>query len=263
MKSILLAGALLPVILFAAPKEDQVPPGYTAVRQPDYLLLTPPGPVKGKAPLLIHLYGAGGSRDFFNLGSQPFAEIRNELAARRYYILIPELGPRHWMGRETRAKLDRIVDQILATYPIQKKRIYLLGTSMGGGSTLAYAIHRPKMFRALVVHMGMTDFRQWYEEAPRYRKQLAETYGGTPQQAPAAWSEVSAMANLDLLRKIPIFLVYAADDKVVLPSQGQQLYDALRARHGKVTLRIAPGVAHKNESMTPFAAEVIRFLDHP
>ncbi|MCX6623747.1 MAG: prolyl oligopeptidase family serine peptidase, partial [Acidobacteria bacterium] len=216
---------------------------------------------KSPRPLLIYLYGAGGSLDFYNLGSGPYTEMRKLLADRGYYILVPGLGPMHWMNREARAKLDRVVDRVLADYPIQRKRVFLMGASMGGGSSLAYAIHRPKLIRAACSHMGMTDFRQWYQDEPRRQKQLAETFGGTPDTAPAAFAEVSAMANIRVFRKIPLFLVYAADDKVVLPAHGRQLYDAVRKQGGTAILRIAPGVAHKNESIMPYQQEIMEFFD--
>ncbi len=263
---------LLAALATAEQQKSELPPGYRAVRttlaaegarpEVSYLLLEPAMESHSRRPLLIHLYGAGGSMDFYNLASEPFREMRRLLAERRYFIVVPELGPGHWMRPAARAKLDRVVDDVLAKYPIQRKRIYMLGSSMGGGSSLAYAIHRPKLIRAICVHMGMTDFRLWYAEQARYQKQLADVFGGTPETSPAAYDEESAMAHLSLFRKIPLFLVYAEDDKVVLPAHGQRLYDAVRKEGGKATLRIAPGVAHKNESITPFQEQIVEFFDH-
>ena len=64
---------------------------------------------------------------------------------RGYYVLIPELGPSHWMNEKARCVLDTIVDRVLMEYPIDRNRVHVMGTSMGGGSALAYAIHRPEI----------------------------------------------------------------------------------------------------------------------
>jgi len=52
----------------------------------------------GRASLLIHLYGSGGSHTEFNLARHSYDLFRRLMAERGYWIVVPELGPHHWMG---------------------------------------------------------------------------------------------------------------------------------------------------------------------
>lgn len=244
---------------FPAREESILPNNET---QPvPYLLLEPtPPPARGRSPLLIYLYGAGGSHQDYNLKEPPFDHFRQLLAAHGYYVLVPELGGSHWMNARAKKLLDEMVEQVLAKHPIDRKRVQIMGTSMGGGSSLAYAIHRPDLIGSVCSHLGMTDFAQWIEGKPGYFDLLTKAYGGSPDQVPEVFRQQSAMANLDSFSNIPVFLISAADDKTVLPHQGKQLADALSAKGYYAVYREAKGVEHENRSIAGFDEELFEFF---
>lgn len=227
-----------------------------------YLLLRPQGEsAQRPAPLLIFLYGAGGSIDDYNLERPPYDRLRNLLAAQGYYILVPELGPNHFMNVHARIALDRIVNQVRADHPIDKNRVHVMGTSMGGGSALAYAIHRPDLICSVCSLMGMTDLAGWYAETTGAKETLERVFGGSPDKSPEAYRQVSAMANLDALKQIPVFLVHGDHDTTVMLQHSRQLSDALKKRGGRVVYRKVIGMAHDDQVIAGLARDILAFLD--
>lgn len=228
---------------------------------PYLLLTTPVCPASGKHPLIVYLYGSGGSITNYNLATSAYSELRQLAAERGYDILVPELGPGHWMNDHAKYVLDAIIADAGANNPIDLNIVHMMGTSMGAGSSLAYAIHRPDLVRSVCDFLGMSDFAQWAGQNPGYSSNLVTAYGGTPQEVPEAYSENSAMQNLDTFENIPVFLVHGTADTVVPLSQSVQLADALSAKGYKAILREAEGMGHFNVAVTPFQHEIVDFLD--
>jgi dipeptidyl aminopeptidase/acylaminoacyl peptidase len=256
--------SLTPPVLYAveyttSQKSVQIPG--ESKPTPYLLMTTPVCPANGKHPLIVYLYGRGGSISNYNLAGADYAEMRQLAAERGYDILVPELGTDHWMNDHAQHTLDAIIADAAANNPVDLNVVHMMGTSMGGGSSLAYAIHRPDLVRSVSSLLGISDFAQWVGENPNYLSSVSAAYGGTPAQVPEAWSKTSAMENLDAFKSIPVFLVHGTADTVVPPSQSRQLATALGAKGYEVTLREAQGLGHDDAAVTPFQHEIVDFLD--
>jgi pimeloyl-ACP methyl ester carboxylesterase len=241
--------------------ERSVQIGDDAQKTP-YLVYTPSKDSGlAKHPLIVYLYGRGGSIRDYNLKNPAYAKLVQMAAERGYYIVVPELGESHWMGDRAKKTLDAILADVMKTCPIDPKRVHMMGTSMGGGSSFAYAIHRPDLIRSVCAVCPMTDFAQWAASSP-YLASVAATYGGSPADAPDAWAKASAMKNLDTFKNIPVFLVHGTADNLVPPEQSRQLAKALQARNHRVTLRESQGAGHEDRIVEPFQKEIIDFFDN-
>lgn len=214
-----------------------------------------------KHSLVIFLYGAGGSLNGYNIRREPYALLRAQLAKRGYYILIPDLGKRHFMNDAAKATLDGIVAEVLKQQQIASNRVHVMGTSMGGGSSLAYAIHRPDLIRSVCAVMPMTDFAAWVQENQGYEKQVAAAFGGTRQQIPAAYDRNSAVKRIDAFEKIPVMLVHGNRDHTVLYRHSQELADLLHKKQFHCVLYTADGQGHKDEVMRNFQLQAADFFD--
>ena len=62
--------------------------------------------------LLVYLYGAGGSTKSYNLKRPPYEEIRRALVANGAYILVPELGPSHFMNDAAKKTLSNLPEGV-------------------------------------------------------------------------------------------------------------------------------------------------------
>ncbi len=90
--------------------------------------------------------------------------------------------------------LDLLLDYVKNHYPVDEKRIYLTGLSMGGFGTWAWAAEKPETFAAIAPICG----------------------GGNP-------------LNAKRLSKLPIWVFHGDKDKVVPITLSQLMVTALKA----------------------------------
>jgi predicted peptidase len=133
-----------------------------------YQLLEPPREsAAASLPLLVFLHGAGAS------GYDGVDQMRNVPRSmfqttwrRRYpcYVLVPQCEPtKNWL--QVRPQLHALLEDLVRTYAIDRRRIYLTGFSMGCKGAWGLAADDPAMFAAVapVFGNGNLDF------APRLR----------------------------------------------------------------------------------------------
>lgn len=173
--------------------------------------------------LVVYLYGAGGTLEDCNLAQPQYARIRERLSRNGAYVVVPDLGKSHFMNEPAQEVLTGVIGKVLADYEIDPSHVHLLGTSMGGGSSLAYALHQPGKIRSVCAIMPMTDFADWITQTPQYWPRVEGAYGGSPIERPGIYSDNSAMKHADVLAKIPVLMIHGTADTVVLPSHSKKL----------------------------------------
>lgn len=227
-----------------------------------YLLYEPAADTSSEQrSLLIYLYGARGSLKNYNIARDPYAQLRAALAARGYYILVPDLGRLHFMNDHAKKTLDGIVDQVLKQQQISSDRVHIMGTSMGGGSSLAYAIHRPDLVRSVCAVLPMTDFSTWIVENPKYAPGLEAAYDGTPETNSEAYDINSAVKNLDAFARTPVMLIHGKLDKTVFYDHSQKLADLLQTKGYECVLYTVDDLGHQDEVMREYQIQAADFFD--
>jgi predicted esterase len=146
-------------------------------------------------PLIFFLHGSGDRGDnlFVLAKASPFMMIR-EKGPLPFLIVAPLLkstGDYHFFPE---SYMDAALDQVLADYRVDRKRIYLTGLSLGGEATYRFALHRPNDIAAI---------------------------------APLS-AYLSSYDGLERLKDIPVWAIHGADDAVVPLSAAQKAVDALR-----------------------------------
>lgn len=96
-------------------------------------------------PLVVALHGAGGSENLFFEGYGAGAAVA--AARQRGWLLVAPRG-----GGP--GQVDDLVDALAERYPIDRRRVFLLGHSMGGGQAVAAACRAPQRFAAAAVLGG-------------------------------------------------------------------------------------------------------------
>lgn len=228
-----------------------------------YLVTEPNQPVPAKNRwMLVYLYGAGGSiKDGeYNLSRPPYAKIRQALAGHGAYTVVPDLGPTHFMNDLAKRSLSKVIKQVSEDHQIDPKHVHLMGTSMGGGSSLAYAINHPDNVRSVCAFMPMTDFVTWIEQSPNYGKPIAESYGGTPQENPQAYDVNNSIQHANRLRNIPVLLLHGSADVIVPVSHSRELSEKLISLGYDCTYIEADGATHADETVTDYQDQVVDFL---
>ena len=202
-----------------------------------YRLLSPEGLEEGKTyPLVLFLHGAGerGDDNEKQLEYLPEAMAREPYRSEyRAFVLAPQLPPGEAWSTQLHRPIEssplappnralRSVETLLAhtllTRPIDRRRVYLTGLSMGGYGSWELACHHPDLFAAVAPICG----------------------GGDPT---SAWR----------LRDTPVWAIHGTADNVIPVLRSRSMIEALRAADAHPEYTEFDGVGHN--SWTPAYAE--------
>lgn len=226
-----LSALLLPALLWAegdAPAIQTLPrelQGKVRFLNPEYLVYAPKG-ANGPLPLLIFLHGAGGvGRDVRRIQDRP-ADLWQGIA--RFgkgpcLVVAPQCLPDAGgeRGIWTSEDLNVLLVHLQASLPVDGRRIYLSGISMGGYGTWAWAAQDPQHFAA-----------------------IAPIVGGIGREgAKAITPDLDRWAAS--LARIPVHAFVGALDKTVPPDRSERMIAAIRKAGGKeAKLKVYPNEGH-------------------
>lgn len=202
-------------------------------RLPYRILFPPEADRAEKPPLILFLHGAGergtdnekqlthGSKLFLDNQTQfPAIVVAPQCPTDSYWATVDIDRSKQPVGitfREGKpnwplqAALD-LVDRLVEEYGVDKKRIYLVGLSMGGMGTLEALYREPKYFAAAVPICAASD----PDRAKRFAK------------------------------RVPIWLFHGAKDAVVDVQFSRELNQRLKELGGTVTYTEYPDVNHNS-----------------
>ena len=155
----------------------------------EYDLFEPHGLSLGrKYPLVISLHGHGGSKEY-NSGTSgkksPHKVFRDVGEREKFFVVYPQGekggdGRRGWNECRADAKsnpdtddtafISQLIDQLVREYPIDPRRVYVVGTSNGGGMAVRLAIEIPDKLAAAasIVFTGAVN-----SECPKPKKPIS------------------------------------------------------------------------------------------
>jgi predicted peptidase len=190
-----------------------------------FIVATPANAVATEPlPLLIFLHGAGQrGADIEKLREQQPLKYFNTQSTQPFIIVMPQClsdkdGVKHiWEV----ADLEALFAHLTKTLRFDKQRGYLIGYSMGGYGTWAWASAHPEHFAAIAPHAGGLG------------------HGGPKDVTPDLDQWVKKLVPL------PIRIVHGAKDNVVPPERSERMFRMLKASGAaQVELRILPGKDH-------------------
>jgi predicted peptidase len=161
-------------------------------------------------PLVFFLHGAGERvQDPHQAMFHGYMKYVREQGKEYPFIFIaPQcIGNAYW-GSYTES-LSAFLDFILETYPVDRRRVYLTGLSMGGTGTWMFAMARPNTFAAIMPVCGSGIY----------------------------W-------NVANLLKTPIYMVHGDCDTCVPISGSVEMLTSINSRGGNAKLKICYGVGH-------------------
>jgi predicted esterase len=183
-------------------------------------------------PLIFFLCGSGerGDNAFLFAKHGPLRTVR-EQGPLPFLIVAPMLHESEAFRSFPEAYLDGVLDQVLAEYRVDPKRIYLTGLSMGGEATYRFALHRPETFAAIAPIAAFDA---------RYLPGAVEE-GFQPFALP-----------MERIKDLPVWAIHGADDPVVPLLAAQRTVDALREAGGNVRLTVLEDHDHDSWTDTYF-----------
>ena len=191
----------------------------------DYLVYLPADYDKDKSKqwtLVVFLHGAGERGSNVQLvRKNGLTQTLEQRGAVPYVMIAPQCPANTGWNVGT---LDKLLDQVLADYRVDKKRVVLTGLSLGGFGTWSWSGEHPERFAGLVPICG----------------------GGKSDKAAA-------------LKGMPIWAFHGDADSVVKFATGQAIDDAAKA-DGLFTLLMGDEVPPRRQFIEDNALNV-QFLD--
>ncbi len=201
----------------------------------EYLRYLPPDfQRKGRTkwPLILFLHGAGERGD--NLEKVKVHGIPRLLEKQDlpFVTLAPQCPADHWWADYLPA-LDALLGETIDSLPIDPRRVYLTGLSMGGFGTWHLAVEYPQRFAA-----------------------IAPICGGN------AWM-YGIRERIDRIRDIPAWVFHGAKDRVVPPRESKAMVKALKQCGADVRFTLYPEAKHDSWTETYNNPELYAwFLSH-
>ncbi|MDQ3686703.1 MAG: prolyl oligopeptidase family serine peptidase [Acidobacteriota bacterium] len=166
----------------------------------------------------------------------PAERIRQSPSRFPAIVLFPQaqVGTR-WLNAEMQELVIAELDQTMAKFRADPRRIYLQGFSMGATGAYRIAYRWPERFAAIVAVAGRV------EPGSRYTPEEIET----DRRANPFVAEPDPFGALALLiRKIPVWLFHGDKDEGVPVEQSRRLVAALKKVKANVRYTEYPGVDH-------------------
>lgn len=189
------------------------------------LLYLPTGcrPGDRKWPLLLYLHGAGERGGDFELVKK-HGPPKLIAAGRQFpFVVVAPQCPKEitWDIE----MLVMLLDEVTATQPIDERRIYVTGLSMGGYGTWLLALHQPYRFAAIAPICG----------------------GGFP-------------FLVDRIKHLPVWAFHGAKDDIVPLSESERMVTALQRAGADARLTVYPDAQHDAWTQTYENSELYDWL---
>jgi len=188
----------------------------------NYLLFMPRDTTaveNGKYPLIVTLHGIGErGNDLWKVKGEGLPKILDGKNDFPFIVVSPQCpSSTEWYYDDgIQQKLDKMIDSVIARYPVDTNRIYLTGLSMGGIGTLDLAIRYPKRFAALIpIAFRIED----------------------------GW-------DLCIIKDIPLWGFHGQKDDIIPVSKAQSVINTLIACGGNPLFTIYPDLYHDSWTRT-------------
>lgn len=174
--------------------------------------------VQGKYPLILSLHGIGESGSYLpKLKNDGLPKYLDGNVAFPFIVVAPQCpSSTEWYYDRTDTLLGRLLDDVIARYPVDTNRVYLTGYSMGGIGTLDLAIRYPYRFAAVL---------------------------------PIAF-RIEAGWDVCRLASTPVWAFHGEQDEVIPFAKAREVIAALKNCGGNPTFTTYPNVAHDSWTRT-------------
>ncbi len=183
-----------------------------------------------------------------------------------FAVVSPEGQGRHltlyswgWRAQiDDLARMPDVLERALPWFHIDRKRIYAVGSSMGGQETLLLVAMHPRLLAGASALDSATDMTARYRAFPLledgiHLQELARIeIGGTPESNPEAYAVRSPIHYAQRLAfsGVPLHIWWSTRDRIVVDQNQEsgRLYRAIRAANPRAPVtKYVGGWAHSHE----------------
>lgn len=164
----------------------------------------------------------------------------------------------HYDSEDAAFGAKALIDQRLA----DPKRLVIKGGSAGGFTVLNVLVHRPGTFKAGLCLYGVSNLFNLAMDTHKFEARYTDKLVGVLPETAGRYQAYSAAFHAVQIRDA-LAIFQGADDRVVPPSQSEEIVKALRERNIPHLYRLYPGEGHgfrRPENLLDFWQQVERFL---
>ncbi|GAB2567630.1 carboxylesterase family protein [Gracilibacillus alcaliphilus] len=180
-------------------------------------------------PLVLFLHGAGErGTDLTKVTDHGFAMKMTEPDYQEapFIFVAPQCAEDSYWTEELQIVSD-LLEEIMVSYPVDERRIYLTGLSMGAIGSWHLALKYPNRFAAMVPVCGSITL-------PAHRL----------EEFPQILAKDDIWKQLHVLKDLPIWAFHGEADDVVPVDETAEIIDFLKQFNDHVQLTIYPEVGH-------------------
>jgi len=193
--------------------------------------------------MVVYLHGMGSTflEPFVSPESQPVAK---GICDSRPDIIFASLNYRRawsWGNDAAISDISQNIRELIQRYPVN--RIVMVGTSMGGCTSLTYTALAPEDVKNKIVGAvsseGAGDLARLFKETKNASipNALINAFGGRPEAVPERYAKQSFLSNIDGVKENMRFAVISATrDTIVPPSFQKELVNVLEGRKNAARL---------------------------
>lgn len=220
----------------AAPLLVQIPSSIDGSAQPSFLSL--PDSLNPARPTALAVVLHTWSFDYKQ--RQPTLEAG--VRARGWILLAPNFRGRNDHAEACGSSLAQqdildAVQWVRERYPVDPRRIYVMGMSGGGYMTLLMAGRYPELWAAASAWVGIGDIGLWYADhgTDTFGAMMRQCFGGAPGSSDSVRAEYRARSPTTWLARatqLPLDIAAGRDDPEVPMSQSVLAFNALARATG-------------------------------
>jgi poly(3-hydroxybutyrate) depolymerase len=224
-------------------------------------------------PLIISPHGRGGTASgnaslWGGLGAfGPFAVVNPQGQGRK--LIAYSWG---WRAEiDDLARMPKILEAALPWFHVDHRRVYAVGSSMGGQETLMLTARYPKLLTAAAPLDSATDMAARYrafgttpgESSLQAMAQIE--IGGTPTTNPRGYAERSPMSYVHQLAwgGVPLDIWWSHNDRIIVDQNQEsgRLYRAIMRANPKAPVEQFVGTWAHSREMAPLARLPLALVD--
>ncbi|MCB9781811.1 MAG: alpha/beta fold hydrolase [Candidatus Omnitrophica bacterium] len=189
--------------------------------------------------LLIALHGHGSDRWQFATGDIDQARAARDVAEEHDMIYVsPDYrASTSWMGPKAERDVVQIISRVKKQFSID--RVLVSGASMGGSSSLTFAVLHPELVDGVVSINGTAN----HLEYENFQGAIRESFGGTKQEIPMEYKNRSAEYFPERLT-MPIAITAGGPDETVPPDSVLRLAKIVEKLNPDTLLLYRPEGGH-------------------
>lgn len=193
-----------------------------------YFVVLPRGSDAGRLSCLVFLHGMGGN-------VKPCLWVLGRLATEANCVVIaPTFGNGNWDRPEAAEFVVDVVREAIATLPIDRERVFLMGYSNGGMGVTRASVRAPSLFRGLIYLSPVTEdelFSTPEFVSRRADRKMLFLHGGKDKRIPRDVVEPT-VARLGRLGYDVRLRMFEEEDHYLLLSQPEAVLGEIRELMG-------------------------------